>query len=125
MDDEREGGRDTRRHEIQRRLAEVLAEGEASHRRFEKESGVARATLTKVLNGDETVRPSTLDKIEAGFAKIDEEFGGPSEPEEITYTVNAAAVGLEITVKGPIGIRQELEDSVLRIIQRTSRGDGA
>lgn len=114
------------RDERGRIIAEKLAALGLSQRAFYKHTGIDRDTLVRAIDGDETVRPTSLMKIETALDKLEEEMsserdGMPSEIAEIHVTDG----GREIVVRGPVSDLRELEESVARLMLKLDSRDQA
>lgn len=91
-----------------------------SVRALAERAGVDRSRVTAVEDG-QTVRASTLGAIEAALARLEEEVSGPyDEPEHktVTYHVVVDALGVDVTVAGPVSDMNRLEDSVARLLAK-------
>lgn len=91
-------------------------------RQFAAQSGVSREAISAAEFG--VAREDTYQRLEAFLDDFEHEVGedvGAPDIEQIEFLVEGE--GVSVTVKGPIGDRAALEDSVARII-RSIRGNG-
>lgn len=113
---------DERRTSRGQDIAERITKLGMSQRAFADKTKIDRTTVGRAIDGDPSVRGRTLDRIEAAIRELEVEmgFGAPDADgagDRLEYSIAADAIGLNITVRGPISDREELEQSVLRIVR--------
>lgn len=117
MNDEQ---RATRGQSIKQRLDRIGM----SQRAFAAKGDIDRTTLSHAIEDDPSVSERSYKRIEAKLDELETEMGyagAPQSPDgagdQLEYSIAADAIGLNITVRGPISDREELEQSVLRIVR--------
>ena len=96
-----------------------------SLRDLEKESGVNRATITSVEQGDKNVRPASVKAITAALDRLEAEISGPYDDDAsriVTFRLQGN-FGVDVTLQGPVDNLDELEASVTRLLK--SMGDAS
>lgn len=86
-------------------------------------AGVSRTTLHAIEKG-EGARSGTIGKIVAALDRFEQEVTGPYDDaaeKTVTYRVEAGALGVNVTVQGPVESMDELQRSVAKLITEMSK----
>lgn len=109
-----------------RRLDQIREHLGFSERALEERTGISRATFAKVFAGDETVRPSTLDRVERAIMDLDKELGPPPAPqsagEDVIQFRISGNFGVDVIVSGPPTELGALEEAVARLVREMRNG---
>ena len=99
-----------------------------SQRAFADKADIDRKTLSNAIEGDPSVRPQNLDRIEAALLDIEEELGMDEEaaksPNVVEFKVTGN-FGVDVTVAGPVENLMELEAAVARLVETMGKRPGA
>lgn len=106
--------------EIERRRAELGMSKSA----LAKRAGMDRATLNRVIEGEDGVRTTSLVAAEKALEDMDDDvIGEPMEPRTVRFEVRNVYGAEALVVEGPVENIAELEAMVDRIMRR--RGEDA
>jgi len=94
-----------------------------SLRQFSQHTGIARNTLSNVEDG--AARRSSIRAVRAALERLEHEMGfdlpdaddAPNDLDLVEFQV-AGNFGVRVVVKGPVRDRRELEETVMRLINR-------
>lgn len=99
-----------------------------SQRAFADKADIDRKTLSNAIDGDPTVRPQNLDRIEAALLDLEQEMGMDDEgakPSGIVEFKVTGNFGVDVVVAGPVENLMELEAAVARLIETMDKRPGA
>lgn len=90
-------------------------------REWERRTGIARSTLLRAFDPEKRTHSTTFDAIEKWLDVFEQENAGVPETDPGDDLVEfhvSGDFGVEVVVKGPVRDRDELADSVARLIQK-------
>jgi hypothetical protein len=102
-----------------------------SLRQMSEHTGINRATL-KNVEADGGARGTSVSAYRAALEKLEHETGmdmpdadeSPNEMDLVEFQV-AGNFGVRVVVKGPVRDRHELEETVMRLIERLQTEQGS
>ena len=99
-----------------------------SQRTFADKADIDRKTLSNAIEGDPTVRPQNLDRIEAALLDLEQEMGMDEDSTKASGVVEFKVTGnfgVDVVVAGPVENLMELEEAVARLIETMDKRPGA
>lgn len=113
--------------DIGRRLRDRRIRMGISVRQLAEEAGVDRGRLAKLEAGEANVRDTTVGKVSATIARLEQEMGmndlDADEGGMVEFRVSGS-FGVDIVVKGPVQNLDALEGSVARLLARMRAESG-
>lgn len=117
---------DTRGQAIKRRMDALgIGAGELA-----AEAGISRGQVYRVIGDNETVTAKSYGACERALDRIEYEHGHngadaivSTEAGLVEFSVDVDAIGVHVTVKGPVADAAEWEASITRIIRNIRAGD--
>jgi hypothetical protein len=100
-------------------------------REWQARTGIAPATLRRVMAGDEKVRPQTFEAVEMHLDRLEQLVGIKGNPVAKQHDLGAGMVAITvegvygartITVEGPVGDIDALERMVARLLRGQQEG---
>lgn len=99
-----------------------------SQRAFADKADIDRKTLSNAIDGDPTVRPRNLERIEAALFELEQEMGmdedAPKSPGVVEFKVTGS-FGVSVVVAGPVENLMELEAAAARLVETMDKRPGA